>query len=146
MAVGDNAMPQLLYPQERELVPILKVADSSETRVTIYPPTWCHIPEDKSLPEHCYKKLHLTRGYTYMSNRWTPTSITNPMWCTATTCCPSELWMCSSPSLRLANAQFPTTSLACPGRESTGWLGVLGLTCARARWSFSRNSPRFSVT
>jgi len=62
------------------------------------------------------------------------------------TCCPSELWICNSPSLRLASAQFPTTSRTGPGRDSIGWLGVLGFTCARARWSFSRNSPRFSRT
>jgi len=130
--------------QEWRCTSISEVGDSSKTLGTKHQST-CGLGCSRTLLcENC----HLTRRYTHIHVWLTelPTCMHNRFWSTVTTCCPSELWMCSSPSFRLANAQFPTTSLVCPGRERTGWLGVLGFTCARARWSFSRNSPRFSVT
>ena len=129
---------------------ISEVAHSSKTLETKYQWTWCHNTVDLGVHEHYSLRTATSQEDTHTHTRvWLTelaTCMQNWPWSTETTCCPSELWMCSSPSLRLANAQFPTTSLVCPGRERTGWLGVLGFTCARARWSFSRNSPRFSVT
>lgn len=59
-------------------------------------------------------------------------------------CCPSELWMWSSESLRDVRDQLPTTSRVGPGLERMGCDTEVFFTTALARCSFSRNSPRFS--
>ena len=59
-------------------------------------------------------------------------------------CWPSELWIWSSPSFLQSRDQLPTTRRVGLRWVRTGWLGVPLFTCVRARWSFSRNSPRFS--
>lgn len=61
------------------------------------------------------------------------------------TCCPSEFWMCSSPSFLQASDQFPMVIRVCPTVERIGWLGVPDFTWLRTLWSFSINSLRFSV-
>ena len=53
--------------------------------------------------------------------------------------------MCNSASFLDVRDQFPTTNLVCPALESIGWELVVFFTAALARWSFSRNSPRFST-
>lgn len=60
------------------------------------------------------------------------------------TWCPSELWMCSWFSFWFCSTQLPTTSFRRLLDERMGWEAVPLRTAARARWSFSRNSPRFS--
>ena len=60
-------------------------------------------------------------------------------------CYPSLLYMHSSHSFLLDNAQLPMTNLVVPGFDRIGWLTELGFTWLRARCSFSKNSPRFSA-
>ncbi len=60
------------------------------------------------------------------------------------TCCPSELCTCSSPSFLHMSDQLPTMMRVTPGVDRMGWLTIPLFTWLRARWSFSKNSPRFS--
>ena len=61
------------------------------------------------------------------------------------TCCPSELCICSSPSFLHARDQLPTMMRPALWLDKIGWLLTPLLTWLLAFWSFSRNSPLFSV-
>ena len=62
-----------------------------------------------------------------------------------TCCCPSELTMLSSPSFLHDRVQLPTTMTSSLDLVKMGKVAAFDVTAARARWSFSRNSPRFSL-
>ncbi len=51
----------------------------------------------------------------------------------------------SSPSFLQDRFQLPTTMTSSHDFVNSGYVAEVEVTAARARWSFSRNSPRFSL-